>query len=161
MSAPLVHFHSLFTLLRRTTRFPFGLLLHLIPKARPRVVVYVPAALDALPPACPAQTCALVGARRVVLVAYNAEPGTIDRCYFRVTVKPYDVPRDVVDQVLRAHGRVRGVVCCGGRGKGRMSSRSQRVMSRGLIGRARSAPCAWTRLACGWRFGGLRSQSVR
>jgi len=84
------------------------------------------------PPLAP-RTLALSSARRVVLVAYNAERGTIDWRHFRITVKPYGVSRrvrrilqgagtgtgtgtgagavldlgnerDVADYVLRAHG---------------------------------------------------------
>jgi ribosome biogenesis protein SSF1/2 len=85
------------------------------------------------PPLAP-RKIALSSARRVVLVAYNAERGTIDWRHFRITVKPYGVSRrvrrvllgtggataaaaaasggvidlgnekDVADYVLRAHG---------------------------------------------------------
>ena len=81
------------------------------------------------PPLAP-HKLALSSARRVVLVAYNAERGTIDWRHFRITVKPYGVSRrvrrvlqgssasvgagvgamldlgnekDVADYVLRAH----------------------------------------------------------
>jgi len=46
------------------------------------------------PPLAP-RTLALSSARRVVLVAYNAERGTIDWRHFRITVKPYGVSRRV------------------------------------------------------------------
>ena len=85
------------------------------------------------PPLAP-HKLALSSARRVVLVAYNADHGTIDWRHFRITVKPYGVSRrvrrvlhgtgttvrgrdggsgavldlgnerDVADYVLRAHG---------------------------------------------------------
>jgi len=85
------------------------------------------------PPLAP-RKIALSSARRVVLVAYNAERGTIDWRHYRITVKPYGVSRrvrralqlggtsggggggggdavidlgnekDVADYVLRAHG---------------------------------------------------------
>jgi ribosome biogenesis protein SSF1/2 len=86
------------------------------------------------PPLAP-RKIALSSARRVVLVAYNAERGTIDWRHFRITVKPYGVSRrvrrvvlggagaaaaaasggvidlgnekDVADYVLRAHGGAR------------------------------------------------------
>ena len=46
------------------------------------------------PPLAP-HKLALSSARRVVLVAYNAERGTIDWRHFRITVKPYGVSRRV------------------------------------------------------------------
>ena len=80
------------------------------------------------PPLAP-RKIALSSARRVVLVAYNAERGTIDWRHYRITVKPYGVSRrvrralqlggagggagavidlgnerDVANYVLRAHG---------------------------------------------------------
>ncbi|KAI0295537.1 Brix domain-containing protein [Russula brevipes] len=84
------------------------------------------------PPLAP-HKLALSSARRVVLVAYNAERGTVDWRHFRITVKPYGVSRrvrrvlqgtaggtpagtgavldlgnerDVADYVLRLHGVV-------------------------------------------------------
>jgi ribosome biogenesis protein SSF1/2 len=44
------------------------------------------------PPLAP-HKLALSSARRVVLVAYNADRGTIDWRHFRITVKPYGVSR--------------------------------------------------------------------
>jgi ribosome biogenesis protein SSF1/2 len=44
------------------------------------------------PPLAP-QKLALSSARRVVLVAYNAERGTVDWRHFRITVKPFGVSR--------------------------------------------------------------------
>jgi len=99
----------------------------------------IPNALPSLAP----RTLALSSARRVVLVVYNAERGTIDWRHFRSTIKLYGVSRrilqgagtgtgdgigavldlgnerDVADYVLRAHGddgRVGGAVCRGGGG---------------------------------------------
>lgn len=46
------------------------------------------------PPLAP-HKLALSSARRVVLVAYNADRGTIDWRHFRITVKPYGVSRRV------------------------------------------------------------------
>jgi ribosome biogenesis protein SSF1/2 len=46
------------------------------------------------PPLAP-HKLALSSARRVVLVAYSAERGTIDWRHFRITVKPYGVSRRV------------------------------------------------------------------
>lgn len=46
------------------------------------------------PPLAP-HKLALSSARRVVLVAYNAERGTIDWRHYRITVKPYGVSRRV------------------------------------------------------------------
>ena len=46
------------------------------------------------PPLAP-RKIALSSARRVVLVAYNAERGTIDWRHYRITVKPYGVSRRV------------------------------------------------------------------
>ena len=92
------------------------------------------------PPLAP-HKLALSSARRVVLVAYNAERGTIDWRHFRITVKPYGVSRrvrrvlqgttgatvrgagavldlgnekDVADYVLRAHGGRAGASVDGG-----------------------------------------------
>ena len=94
------------------------------------------------PPLAP-HKLALSSARRVVLVAYNAERGTIDWRHFRITVKPYGVSRrvrrvlqgttsatvrrggggavldlgnekDVADYVLRAHGVRAGASVDGG-----------------------------------------------
>ena len=59
------------------------------------------------PPLAP-HKLALSSARRVVLVAYNAERGTIDWRHFRITVKPYGVSRRV-RRVLQGTGAtVRG-----------------------------------------------------
>jgi ribosome biogenesis protein SSF1/2 len=44
------------------------------------------------PPLAP-HKLALPSARRVVLVSYNAERGTVDWRHFRITVKPYGVSR--------------------------------------------------------------------
>jgi ribosome biogenesis protein SSF1/2 len=95
------------------------------------------------PPLAP-HKLALSSARRVVLVAYNADRGTIDWRHFRITVKPYGVSRrvrrvlqgagatarsggasagavldlgnekDVADYVLRAHGSRSGASMDGG-----------------------------------------------
>ncbi|KAI0064694.1 Brix-domain-containing protein [Artomyces pyxidatus] len=54
------------------------------------------------PPLAP-HTLALSSARRIVLVAYNAERGTVDWRHFRITVKPYGVSRRV-RRVLDAGG---------------------------------------------------------
>jgi ribosome biogenesis protein SSF1/2 len=54
------------------------------------------------PPLAP-HKLALSSARRVVLVAYNAERGTIDWRHFRITVKPYGVSRRV-RRVLQGNG---------------------------------------------------------
>lgn len=96
------------------------------------------------PPLAP-RKIALSSARRVVLVAYNAERGTIDWRHFRITVKPYGVSRrvrrvllgagaaggaaatsggvidlgnekDVADYVLRAHGGPRSNASASGDG---------------------------------------------
>jgi ribosome biogenesis protein SSF1/2 len=59
------------------------------------------------PPLAP-HKLALSSARRVVLVAYNADRGTIDWRHFRITVKPYGVSRRV-RRVLQGTGAtVRG-----------------------------------------------------
>ena len=59
------------------------------------------------PPLAP-HKLALSSARRVVLVAYNAERGTIEWRHFRITVKPYGVSRRV-RRVLQGTGAtVRG-----------------------------------------------------
>ena len=54
------------------------------------------------PPLAP-HKLALSSARRVVLVAYNADRGTIDWRHFRITVKPYGVSRRV-RRVLQGTG---------------------------------------------------------
>jgi ribosome biogenesis protein SSF1/2 len=53
------------------------------------------------PPLAP-RKIALSSTRRVVLVAYNAERGTIDWRHFRITVKPYGVSRRVRRVLLGA-----------------------------------------------------------
>jgi ribosome biogenesis protein SSF1/2 len=91
------------------------------------------------PPLAP-RKIALSSARRVVLVAYNAERGTVDWRHYRITVKPYGVSRrvrralqlggtsgagggatidlgnerDVADYVLRAHGGPRSSASASG-----------------------------------------------
>jgi ribosome biogenesis protein SSF1/2 len=54
------------------------------------------------PPLAP-HKLALSSARRIVLVAYNADRGTIDWRHFRITVKPYGVSRRV-RRVLQGTG---------------------------------------------------------
>src|SRR5882757_8118273 len=54
------------------------------------------------PPLAP-HKLALSSARRVVLVAYNTDRGTIDWRHFRITVKPYGVSRRV-RRVLQGTG---------------------------------------------------------
>jgi len=86
---------------------------------------------DMVPPLAP-RKIALSSVRRVVLVAYSPERGTIDWRHYRITIKPYGVSRrvrralqlgggggaggavidlgnerDVANYVLRAHGRPR------------------------------------------------------
>jgi ribosome biogenesis protein SSF1/2 len=65
------------------------------------------------PPLAP-HKLALSSARRVVLVAYNADRGTIDWRHFRITVKPYGVSRRV-RRVLQGTG---ATVRSGGGGGG-------------------------------------------
>jgi ribosome biogenesis protein SSF1/2 len=65
------------------------------------------------PPLAP-HKLALSSARRVVLVAYNAERDTIDWRHFRITVKPYGVSRRV-RRVLQGTG---ATVRSGGAGAG-------------------------------------------
>jgi len=71
------------------------------------------------PPLAP-HKLALSSARRVVLVAYNADQGTINWRHFRITVKPYGVSRRV-RRVLQGTGatvRSGGGVGGGGGGSG-------------------------------------------
>ena len=65
------------------------------------------------PPLAP-HKLALSSARRVVLVAYNAERGTIEWRHFRITVKPYGVSRRVRRVLQGTSATVRGGVGGGG-----------------------------------------------
>jgi ribosome biogenesis protein SSF1/2 len=68
------------------------------------------------PPLAP-HKLALSSARRVVLVAYNAERGTIDWRHFRITVKPCGVSRRV-RRVLQGTGATGATARGGGGGSG-------------------------------------------
>ena len=68
------------------------------------------------PPLAP-HKLALSSARRIVLVAYNAERGTIDWRHFRITVKPYGVSRRV-RRVLQGNGASGASAGAGGGGGG-------------------------------------------
>ena len=100
------------------------------PTTPPHLALVMKTFQTLFPPLAP-RKIALSSARRVVLVAYNAERGTVDWRHYRITVKPYGVSRrvrralqlggasgaggggatidlgnerDVADYVLRAHG---------------------------------------------------------
>jgi ribosome biogenesis protein SSF1/2 len=68
------------------------------------------------PPLAP-HKLALSSARRVVLVAYNVDRGTIDWRHFRITVKPYGVSRRV-RRVLQGTGATVRSSGAGGAGAG-------------------------------------------
>ncbi|KAI0256483.1 Brix domain-containing protein [Lactifluus subvellereus] len=86
MSAPLVHISP--SLPRPGVLPPAGPFYPSAPHARDENVP------DALPPLAP-HKLALSSARRVVLVSYNAERGTVNVRHFRIAVKPYSVSRRV------------------------------------------------------------------
>ena len=64
------------------------------PSAPPHLTLVMKTFQTLFPPLAP-HKLALSSARRVVLVAYNAERGTIDWRHFRIAVKPYSVSRRV------------------------------------------------------------------
>jgi len=64
------------------------------PSTPPHLTLVMKTFQTLFPPLAP-HKLALSSARRVVLVAYNAERGTIDWRHFRITVKPYGVSRRV------------------------------------------------------------------
>ena len=69
------------------------------------------------PPLAP-HKLALSSARRIVLVAYNADRDTIDWRHFRITVKPYGVSRRVRRVLQGTSATVRGGGGGGGGGSG-------------------------------------------
>ncbi|KAF7975289.1 hypothetical protein HWV62_10050 [Athelia sp. TMB] len=94
------------------------------PGTPPHLTLLMKAFQSLFPPLAP-QSLALSAARRVVLVSYNAEAGTVDWRHYVITVKPYGVSkrvrrvlggagsegvldlgseRDVADFLLRKHG---------------------------------------------------------
>jgi ribosome biogenesis protein SSF1/2 len=111
------------------------------PTTPPHLALVMKTFQTLFPPLAP-RKIALSSARRVVLVAYNAERGTVDWRHYRITVKPYGVSRrvrralqlggtsgagggggatidlgnerDVADYVLRAHGGPRSSASAGG-----------------------------------------------
>lgn len=72
------------------------------PSTPPHLTLVMKTFQTLFPPLAP-HKLALSSARRVVLVAYNAERGTIDWRHFRITVKPYGVSRRV-RRVLQGNG---------------------------------------------------------
>jgi ribosome biogenesis protein SSF1/2 len=77
------------------------------PTTPPHLTLVMKTFQTLFPPLAP-HKLALSSARRVVLVAYNADRGTIDWRHFRITVKPYGVSRRV-RRVLQGTGAtVRG-----------------------------------------------------
>jgi ribosome biogenesis protein SSF1/2 len=73
------------------------------PTTPPHLTLVMKTFQTLFPPLAP-RKIALSSARRVVLVAYNAERGTIDWRHFRITVKPYGVSRRVRRVLLGAGG---------------------------------------------------------
>jgi ribosome biogenesis protein SSF1/2 len=72
------------------------------PTTPPHLTLVMKTFQTLFPPLAP-HKLALSSARRVVLVAYNADRGTIDWRHFRITVKPYGVSRRV-RRVLQGTG---------------------------------------------------------
>lgn len=88
------------------------------PSAPPHLTLVMKTFQTLFPPLAP-HKLALSSARRVVLVAYNAERGTIDWRHFRITVKPYGVSRRV-RRVLQGNGASGGGAGAGGGSGGAM-----------------------------------------
>ncbi|KAH9001478.1 Brix-domain-containing protein [Lactarius akahatsu] len=84
------------------------------PSAPPHLTLVMKTFQTLFPPLAP-HKLALSSARRVVLVAYNAERGTIDWRHFRITVKPYGVSRRV-RRVLQGNGASGGAGAGGSSG---------------------------------------------
>ncbi|KAI9446666.1 Brix-domain-containing protein [Lactarius indigo] len=84
------------------------------PSAPPHLALVMKTFQTLFPPLAP-HKLALSSARRVVLVAYNAERGTIDWRHFRITVKPYGVSRRV-RRVLQGNGASGGASAGGSSG---------------------------------------------
>ncbi|KAI0306768.1 Brix domain-containing protein [Multifurca ochricompacta] len=76
------------------------------PSVSPHLTFVMKTFQTLFPPLAP-HKLALSSARRVVLVAYNAERGTIDWRHFRITVKPYGISRRV-RRVLQGSTTTRG-----------------------------------------------------
>jgi ribosome biogenesis protein SSF1/2 len=72
------------------------------PTTPPHLTLVMKTFQTLFPPLAP-HNLALSSARRVVLVAYNEDRGTIDWRHFRITVKPYGVSRRV-RRVLQGTG---------------------------------------------------------
>ncbi|KAH9946239.1 Brix-domain-containing protein [Epithele typhae] len=70
------------------------------PTAPPHLTLMMKTFQSLFPPLAP-HKLSLSSARRVVLVAYNAENGTVDFRHYLITVKPYG---DVADFLLRRRG---------------------------------------------------------
>jgi len=64
------------------------------PNTPPHLPLLMKAFQSMFPPLAP-NSMSLSGARRIVLVAYNAERGTIDFRHYLITVKPYGVSKRV------------------------------------------------------------------
>ncbi|KAG8217303.1 Brix-domain-containing protein [Butyriboletus roseoflavus] len=83
------------------------------PNTPPHLPLLMKAFQSMFPPLAP-NSMSLSGARRIVLVAYNAERGTIDFRHYLITVKPYGTSvtgvldlgneKDVADFLLRKRG---------------------------------------------------------
>lgn len=96
LSPPLVR---IFTLLKFSiTKTFYQLVLASFPQPSPTTPPHLPLLMKAFqtlfPPLAP-HTVTLSSARRVVLVSYNAERGTVDFRHYVITVKPYGVSKRV------------------------------------------------------------------
>ncbi|KAH9004923.1 Brix-domain-containing protein [Lactarius hatsudake] len=89
------------------------------PSAPPHLTLVMKTFQTLFPPLAP-HKLALSSARRVVLVAYNAERGTIDWRHFRITVKPYGVSRRVRRVLQGGSGPSGGAGAGGSSGGGAM-----------------------------------------
>ena len=86
------------------------------PSTPPHLALVMKSFQTLFPPLAP-HKLALSSARRVVLVAYNAERGTVDWRHFRITVKPFGVSR-CVRRVLQGAAAAAGTTTTRGSGGG-------------------------------------------
>ena len=99
MSAPLVclcvfSIHHSFSFITQKKKLVLASFPPPGPSTPPHLTLVMKTFQTLFPPLAP-HKLALSSARRVVLVAYNAERGTIDWRHFRITVKPYGISRRV------------------------------------------------------------------
>lgn len=86
------------TLRLRTLKWFLQLVLASFPSPGPGIPTHIPLLLkffQALFPPLSPKTLSLSSARRVVLIAWNAERGTLDFRHYLITVRPYGVSRRV------------------------------------------------------------------